>query len=74
MGMGLALVAHSLFWLDFVHVMSGVLWTGTDIFMGFILGPVLRHLEPEQRRAAINWLTKTMLYVPVLAVTTGTAG
>ena len=74
-GMILALAAHSPFWLDFVHVMAGVLWTGTDIFMGFILGPVLRHLEPEQRRAAINWLTpKTMLYVPVLALTTGTAG
>ena len=71
----LALVTHNLFWLDFSHVMSGVLWTGTDIFMGFILGPIIRRLEPGQRRALINWLTpKTMLYTPVLAVTTGTAG
>lgn len=70
-----ALVEHNLYWLDFSHVMSGVLWTGTDIFMGFFLGPILRRLTPEQRKAVINWLTpKTMLYIPVLAITTGTAG
>jgi hypothetical protein len=24
----------------FVHIMCGALWTGIDVFMGFILGPV----------------------------------
>lgn len=70
-----ALVAHSLYWLNWAHVISGVLWTGTDIFMGFFIGPVLRRLAPDQRKAVIQWLVpKTMLYLPVLAFTTGTAG
>ena len=73
--MVIALVRHDLYWLDYAHVMAGALWTGTDIFMGFFLGPLLRRLTPEQRKAVIGWLTpRTLLYLPVLAVTTGTAG
>lgn len=70
-----ALVRHDLYWLDYAHVMAGALWTGTDIFMGFFLGPLLRRLTPEQRKVVINWMTpKTLLYLPVLAATTGMAG
>ncbi|MCL6442646.1 MAG: hypothetical protein K6T83_04155 [Alicyclobacillus sp.] len=74
--MAVALATHNLYLLNVSHVMSGVLWTGTDIFLGFFLGPIMsRRLTPEQRRAVINWLTpKTMLYMPVLGFTTGTAG
>ena len=73
--MTVAVIQSSMYWLDFVHVMSGALWTGTDIFMGFILGPILRRLDPPQRKAVIGWLTpRTLLYLPVLAFTTGTAG
>ena len=70
-----ALIFHNLYWLDFSHVMSGALWTGTDIFMGFFIGPILRRLAPDQRKAVIGWLVpRTLLYLPVLAATTGTAG
>lgn len=31
----------------FVHVMTGVLWTGIDIFMGLVLGPVIGGLDEE---------------------------
>ncbi len=40
-----ALALDSLYLLNWVHVLSGVLWTGADLFMGFIVGPVLRSLE-----------------------------
>ena len=70
-----ALIRHNLYWLDYTHVMSGALWTGADLFLGFVLGPVLRRLEPAQRRAVISYLTpRTLLYMPVVALTTGTAG
>jgi hypothetical protein len=71
-----ALLGHNLSLLNFTHVLSGVLWTGADIFMGFFLGPIMgKRLSPEQRGAVIKWLTpKTMLYFPVLAITTGTSG
>lgn len=70
-----ALLLHSLYLLDYAHVLSGTLWTGADIFLGFILGPVLRRLGPEQRRAVIGYLVpRTLLYLPVVALTTATAG
>jgi len=69
------LVSKNLAVLDFSHVMSASLWTGTDVFLGFFLGPVLKKLLPEQRKAVIHWMVpKTMLYIPVLAFTAGTSG
>jgi len=70
-----ALALHSVRLLNWIHVLSGVLWTGADIFMGFILGPVIRRLEPQQRTALIAYLVpKTLLYFPDVSLTTGTAG
>jgi hypothetical protein len=37
-----AILGSSLWLLDFVHVMTGALWTGIDLFMGFVIGPILR--------------------------------
>jgi hypothetical protein len=59
----------------FAHVMSASLWTGADIFLGFILGPVWKHLTPSQKSAVIEWLTpKKLLYLPIIALTTGFTG
>ena len=70
-----ALAIRSVYLLDYTHVLSGALWTGADLFMGFILGPVMRRLEPPQRKAVIAFLVpRTLLYMPVVAITTGTAG
>lgn len=70
-----ALAIHNLPLLDYTHVLSGALWTGADLFLGFIIGPVMRRLEPPQRRAVIQYLVpRTLLYMPVVAFTTGTAG
>ena len=40
--MAAVIVAGNLWTLDFVHVMTGGLWTGIDLFMGFVVGPTLR--------------------------------
>jgi hypothetical protein len=61
--------------LNFVHVMAGVLWTGIDLFMGFVIGPILRRVPLEARRAIICRLMPRMLFLmPTLAIVTGTAG
>ena len=71
----MALAAHSFYLLDYTHVLSGALWTGADLFLGFILGPVMRRLDPPHRRAVIEFLVpRTLLYMPAVAITTGTAG
>ena len=70
-----AMAIDSLYLLNWVHVLSGVLWTGADLFMGFIVGPVLRSLDPKVRTTVISYLTpRTLLYFPVVALTAGTAG
>jgi uncharacterized membrane protein len=75
LAMVVALATGSLYLLDWTHVMSGVLWTGADLFLGFILGPVMRRLTPAQRRAVVTYLVpRTFLYMPAVAFTTGTAG
>ncbi|OGT84007.1 MAG: hypothetical protein A3H91_08710 [Gammaproteobacteria bacterium RIFCSPLOWO2_02_FULL_61_13] len=73
--MFLAIGMHSVYLLNWVHVLSGVLWTGADLFMGFIIGPVLRSLEIKTRTAFIAYMVpRTLLYFPVVALTAGTAG
>ena len=35
-----AILSANLLLLNYVHVFTAVLWTGTDIFMAMLLGPV----------------------------------
>ena len=61
--------------LNFMHVMAGVLWTGIDLFMGFVLGPILKVSPVETRKAIITRLTpKTLFIMPTLSTITGTTG
>jgi hypothetical protein len=70
-----AVMLGSAWMLNFIHVMSGVLWTGIDLFMGFVIGPIMRRLPVPARRAMIVRLMPKMLFLmPTLAVLTGTAG
>ena len=73
--MVVALVRHDLRLLNWVHVLAGILWTGADIFVGFILGPVLRRLDIASRTGVIRYLVpRTLLYFPAVSLTAGTAG
>ena len=70
-----AILNPSIWFLDFVHVMSGVLWTGIDLFMGFVIGPVLRHVSLDTRRAMIaGIIPRTLILMPTLSIITSTAG
>ncbi len=70
-----AIARHDVYLLNWIHVLSGALWTGADLFMGFILGPVLRALDIGARTAVIAYLVpRTLLYFPMVALTAGTAG
>ena len=65
----------NLWLLNFFHVMSGVLWTGIDLYMGFVIGPILKASPFEARRAIITRLApKTVFLMPTLSIMTTTAG
>ncbi|WP_368408675.1 hypothetical protein [Halorussus salilacus] len=57
--------------LTYVHVMAGVMWTGVDLFMGLVLGPVIGGLAVKQRAQVFQRLTpKTTFLMPSLAFVT----
>lgn len=61
--------------LNYVHVMTGSLWTGIDLFMGFVLGPVLGGMEVKDRAAVFKRLVPKMTFlVSVLAAVAITSG
>ncbi len=61
--------------LNYVHILIGGLWTGIDLFMGFVLGPVMGGLEPREKAAVFKRLIPRMTFLmPVLAGVTTTAG
>jgi uncharacterized membrane protein len=66
---------YGLWLLNFVHVFSGLLWTGIDLFLGFVLGPILRSVDLSARRAVLLRLVpRTLFLMPTLAIITGTSG
>lgn len=70
-----AIFSNKLWPLDFLHVAGGGLWTGIDLFMGFVVGPIMRRLDPPVRGAVMRRLMpKMMVVMPTLALTTMTAG
>ncbi|MDB5407825.1 MAG: hypothetical protein JWL84_2737 [Rhodospirillales bacterium] len=70
-----AIVSEIPWFLNFVHVMAGILWTGIDLFMGFVVGPILKVVSLDTRRAIISRLMPRMLFLmPTLAIVTGTSG
>ncbi len=70
-----AIRSDSLWFLNFVHVMTGALWTGIDLFMGFVIGPVLRRVSFDTRRAMVaGIIPRTLILMPTLSAITSTAG
>jgi hypothetical protein len=55
--------------------MAGVLWTGIDLFMGFVVGPVLRRVGVDTRREMIaGIIPRTLVLMPTLSAITSTSG
>jgi hypothetical protein len=68
-------VTSNLLLLNYVHVFTSILWTGTDIFMAFLLGPILRNISLSTRKEVISWLMpKMVFYMPTVSAVTTTAG
>lgn len=73
--MVVAIVWGNLWFLNFVHVSASLLWTGIDLFMGFVLGPILRRVDVPVRREIVTRLTpKTLFLMPAVSIIGGTTG
>ncbi|MGH7032475.1 MAG: hypothetical protein ACREFL_01935 [Stellaceae bacterium] len=66
---------EALWLLNWVHVFFGLSWTGIDLFMGFLLGPIMRRLDPRLRRTVSQELSARFFWIfPMLSTVTPTAG
>ena len=70
-----AIVIGNLWLLNFIHVSTSLLWTGIDLFMGFVLGPILRRVDIPTRREIVRRLTpRTLFLMPTVSIISGTTG
>ncbi len=61
--------------LDFFHVVGGGLWTGVDLFMGFVIGPVMRGLPiPARVELTKRLMPRMLLIMPTLVTMTLASG
>lgn len=65
-------IAGNWFWaLDFFHVVGGGLWTGIDLFVGLIVGPIIGRLSiPARIEFSARFMPKMVLIMPTLVTMT----
>ena len=70
-----AIISENAWLQNFIHVMSGLLWTGIDLFMGFVIGPIVRRSALDVRNAVVTALVpRTLILMPVLSIVSSTSG
>jgi hypothetical protein len=74
-GLVAAVGTNTLWGLDFFHVVAGGLWTAIDLFVGFIIGPIIGRLPIPARVAfSSRFMPKMVLLMPTLVICTLVAG
>jgi hypothetical protein len=74
-GLIAAIAADTLWALEFFHVAAGALWTSFDLFLGFVLGPILGRLAiPARIELTTRLMPKMLLIMPTLVTATLASG
>ncbi len=74
-GLVVSIAGNWLWALDFFHVAGGGLWTGIDLFVGFIIGPILGRLSvPARIEFSTRFMPKMILIMPTLVTMTLASG
>jgi hypothetical protein len=70
-----AIIANRLWPLMFLHVVFGAAWTIVDLYVGFIIGPIMGKLPPPARiEMASRFMPKMVLIMPTVVTVTLAAG
>jgi hypothetical protein len=69
-------IAGNWLWaLDFFHIAGGALWTGIDLFMGFVIGPIMGSMDvPARIQFLRRLMPKMLLIMPTLVLVTLASG
>jgi hypothetical protein len=76
LGLLVATIAADWGWgLDFFHVVGGGMWTAIDLFVGFIIGPIMGRLSiPARIEFSTRFMPKMLLLMPTLVICTMASG
>lgn len=70
-----AIAANRLWPLMFLHVAFGAAWTIIDLFLGFVIGPIMRRLPvPARIELVTRLMPRTVLIMPTVVTVTLAAG
>lgn len=74
-GLVIAVATNCLWALDFFHVVGGGLWTAIDLFVGFVVGPIMGGLSiPARMEFSKRFMPKMLVLMPTLVVCTLAGG
>ena len=74
-GVVVAIARDARWGLVFCHVVGGGLWTAIDLFVGFVIGPILRSMPPPARvEFSKRFMPKMLLVLPTIVTMTLAAG
>jgi hypothetical protein len=74
-GLVVAIAGNWLWALDWYHVVGGGLWTGIDLFVGLIVGPIIGRLSVQARiEFTTRFMPKMVLLMPTLVTMTLASG
>ena len=69
------IAANKLWPLEFLHVVGGAAWTIIDLFLGFILGPIIGRMSiPARIEFTTRLMPKMVLLMPTVVTVTLAAG
>ena len=74
-GVVVAIARDARWGLVFCHVVGGGLWTAIDLFVGFVIGPILRSMSiPARIEFSKRFMPKMLLLMPTIVTMTLAAG
>jgi hypothetical protein len=74
-GLVVAIATNTYWAIDFFHVVGGGIWTALDLFLGFVLGPILGGLSvPARTEFTKRFMPKMVVIMPTIVVATLAAG
>ena len=74
-GVVVAIGRNSTWGLMFCHVVGGGLWTGIDLFVGFVVGPIIGRMSiPARIEFSTRFMPKMLLIMPTVVTMTLAAG
>jgi hypothetical protein len=74
-GVVVAIARDSRWGLVFCHVVGGGLWTAIDLFVGFVIGPIIGRMSiPARIEFSTRFMPKMLLLMPTVVTMTLAAG